>query len=144
MIAGTGNGWRSLGCGAARLGADASHGARIKQLHEAISRVIGEFHPDVCALESSFMSENAMSALKLGQIRGALMLTAQLHGLEVFEYAPRLIKQAVTGFGGAEKAQVAKMVKLQLGLAQLPSPADAADALAIALTHAVASRIPTR
>jgi crossover junction endodeoxyribonuclease RuvC len=144
VITRSGAGWRALGCGAARLGAEASHGARIKQLHEAISKVIGEFHPGVCALESSFMSENAMSALKLGQIRGALMLTAQLHGLEVFEYAPRLIKQAVTGFGGAEKAQVAKMVKLQLGLAQLPTPADAADALAIALTHAVASRAPAR
>ena len=140
VIVRAGRDWRALGCGAIRLAASDDHAERIGRLHEAVSAVIREHRPEACALESSFMSENAMSALKLGQIRGALMLTARLHGLPVSEYAPRLVKQAVTGFGGAEKGQVAKMVRLQLGMAEPPSPADAADALAIALTHAVSWR----
>ena len=144
VITRVGQDWRALGCGAVRLAATDDHAVRIGRLHEAISRVIGEFHPEACALESSFMSENAMSALKLGQIRGALMLTAGLSGLPVHEYAPRLIKQALSGYGGAEKSQVAKMVRLQLGMREIPVPADAADALAIAFTHAMASRLAGR
>ena len=137
----TAGGWRAVAWGAVRLSAEASHPERIKRLHEEITKIIAQHHPAVAAIESSFMSENAMSALKLGQIRGALMLTAGLSGLPVSEYAPRLIKQALSGYGGAEKGQVAKMVRLQLGMREVPAPADAADALAIAFTHAMASRL---
>jgi crossover junction endodeoxyribonuclease RuvC len=133
---GRAGGWRALAWGAVRLDAAAAHPERIRALHAAIDALIGAHRPAAAAIESPFMGENAMSALKLGQVRGALILTAKLRGLAVHEYAPRLVKQAATGHGGAEKSQVAKMVRLQLGLAETPSPADAADALAVALTHA--------
>ncbi len=134
-------GWGAVAWGVVRLPVEAPHSERILRLHGEITTLIARHRPAVAAIESSFMSENAMSALKLGQIRGALMLTAGLSGLAVHEYAPRLIKQALSGYGGAEKSQVAKMVRLQLGMREVPAPADAADALAIAFTHAMASRL---
>lgn len=132
--------WRAVAWGAVRLDPDDDHPARIAALHAAISAVIAEHRPAVAAIESPFMGENAMSALKLGQVRGALILTCKLAGLAVREYAPRLVKQAATGYGNADKGQVARMVALQLGLSKPPTPADAADALAVALTGAHAPR----
>ena len=132
--------WRAVAWGAVRLDPGDDHPARIAEAHAAISAVIAEHRPVMAAIESPFMGENAMSALKLGQVRGALILTCKLGGLTVREFAPRLVKQAATGYGNADKAQVARMVALQLGLQKPPTPADAADALAIALTGAHAPR----
>ncbi len=95
-------------------------------------------------IESSFVGNNARSAMLLGHARAAAILGLVAAGVPVGEYAPRLVKQSVTGYGAGDKQQVARMVALQLGLTELPSPADASDALAIAITHWAQSRLSAR
>ena len=108
---------------------------RLKQIFDAVLASIAEHRPHEIAIERVFMARNADSALKLGQARGAAICAAVHTGLPVCEYAAREIKQSVTGGGGAEKRQVQHMVSILLNIAQ-KLQADAADALAIALTHA--------
>lgn len=95
---------------------------------------IEEFKPDLMAMEASFYSENARTALVLGHARGAVMALAFRHGLDFVEFSPRSVKQAVTGSGAANKDRVARMMQAHLRLAELPKPADASDALAVAWT----------
>lgn len=116
---------------------------RLAQIYAGISELIARHPPGEFAIEQVFMSKNADSALKLGQARGCAIVCAANHGLPVSEYGPRQVKQAVTGTGAAEKAQVQHMVTAVLELSATPQ-ADAADALAIALTHAYsrAGRVP--
>lgn len=108
--------------------------SRLKLIYAGVSEIITQFSPDYFAIEQVFMAKNADSALKLGQARGAAIVAAVNHDLPVFEYAARQVKQTVTGTGGAEKSQVQHMVRTLLKLAANPQ-ADAADALAIAITH---------
>lgn len=108
--------------------------ARLKLIYAGVCEIITQFSPDFFAIEQVFMAKNADSALKLGQARGAAIVAAVNHDLPVFEYAARQVKQTVVGTGGAEKSQVQHMVKSLLKLAASPQ-ADAADALAIAITH---------
>lgn len=108
---------------------------RLQRIFAAVRAVVDEHQPDEIAIERVFLHKNADSALKLGQARGVALCAAIALGAEAHEYAPRAIKQAVTGFGGAEKAQVGRMISLLLQLEAVPQ-ADAADALAIALCHA--------
>lgn len=108
---------------------------RLLTLHNGLSSVIAQHRPQHVAIEETFVNKNALSSLKLGHARGVLMLTAQLAGLPVTEYAALLVKKSITGVGRAEKEQVAMMVKILLPGA-LPDSPDAADALAVALTHA--------
>ena len=129
---------RYIASGCIRL-KDESLAQRLAQVYAGISELIGIHRPAAFAIEQVFMSKNADSALKLGQARGAAIVCAANHGLTVNEYGPRQIKQAVTGSGGAEKTQVQHMITATLGLSGTPQ-ADAADALAIALTHLYASR----
>jgi crossover junction endodeoxyribonuclease RuvC len=107
--------------------------ARLGIIFDKLCRLILEHHPDRVAIEDVFYAVNVKSALKLGQVRGIAMLAASSHHLEVAEYAPLSIKSAVVGYGRAEKQQVQQMVARLLGLRELPQPADAADALAIAI-----------
>ena len=100
-----------------------------------IADVIRQYQPTVVAIEGLVYVQNTQIAFTLGQVRGVIIAGAAQCGLEIYEYAPRKVKQAVTGSGGAGKSQVALMVKAMLGLAELPGP-DVADALAIAITHA--------
>jgi crossover junction endodeoxyribonuclease RuvC len=88
-----------------------------------------------CAVEETFYAVNVKSALKLGHVRGAVLLTAARAGVEIFEYSPLAIKSALVGYGRAEKRQVQEMVRILLGLAQSPAPLDASDALAAAICH---------
>lgn len=97
--------------------------------------VIREHRPTVCVVEGLFYAQNLQTALLMGEARGAAIAAAAEAGLNVFEIAPRKVKQAIVGFGGAQKPAVARMVQRMLGLAVLPEP-DAADALALALAHA--------
>lgn len=108
---------------------------RLAQIYAGLSEVVGLHGPSQVAIERVFMAKNPDSALKLGQARGAAMVCMANHGLGLAEYAARQIKQAVTGQGGADKEQVQHMVTAILQLSASPQ-ADAADALAIALTHA--------
>lgn len=110
---------------------------RLEQVYEGISQVIGRLKPDQVALEEAFFAKDAKSALKLGMARGVIMLAAQKAGLPVFEYSPLLIKQTVTGYGRADKEQVREMVRIQLSMKKPPSPIDASDALATAITHII-------
>jgi len=129
---------RYLASGCLRL-KDDDLAQRLAQIYAGITELIAVHRPDALAIEQVFMSKNADSALKLGQARGVAIVCAANHGLPVSEYGPRQIKQAVTGTGAAEKAQVQHMVTAVLGLSGSPQ-ADAADALAIALTHIYAGR----
>jgi len=107
---------------------------RLDVLHAALAEVVEQYSPDEAAIEEIFMAKNARSALVLGQARGVLLLAAGRH-CEVYEYAARAVKKAVAGYGQADKQQVGQMVKMLLGLDEVPAQ-DAADALAIALCHA--------
>jgi crossover junction endodeoxyribonuclease RuvC len=117
----------------------AAPAARLRMIFEGLAALFGEHRPAEVAVERVFVSRNADSALKLGQARGAA-LCAVPGGIPVFEYAPRAIKLALVGSGGAEKFQVAHMVRVLLGVGG-PLSADAADALAVAVCHAHARRL---
>ncbi|WP_404362108.1 crossover junction endodeoxyribonuclease RuvC [Marinobacter sp.] len=116
---------------------------RLQTIFHSLATLIGEFRPDEFAIEQVFMARNPDSALKLGQARGAAIVSAANSGLAVHEYSARQVKQAVVGSGGADKAQVQHMVQTILGLSRKPQ-ADAADALAIALCHAHMSQSVAR
>ncbi|MBV9925631.1 MAG: crossover junction endodeoxyribonuclease RuvC [Acidobacteria bacterium] len=109
--------------------------ARLLKIHAGVEEIVEKFRPEVCAVEESFFAVNAQTALKLGHVRGVILLAAERAGVEIAEYAPRLVKQSVVGYGAAEKQQVQEMVRVLLKLKELPAPFDASDALAVALTH---------
>jgi len=108
---------------------------RLHILFSGLSEIIAAFQPDNAAIEDVFVSKNVSSALKLGQARGALVAACGFHGLRVAAYSPTMVKQAVVGFGRADKDQVGHMVRLLLHPPE-PCPEDAADALAVAICHA--------
>jgi crossover junction endodeoxyribonuclease RuvC len=122
-------------CGAVKLSPRHSMPARLTTIFNRLGAIIVEHGPDRVAIEDVFYALNVKSALKLGQVRGVAMLAASSAGLEVAEYSPLSIKCAVVGYGRAEKSQVQYMVTRLLGLAEIPEPPDAADALAIAICH---------
>ncbi|MGB9073640.1 MAG: crossover junction endodeoxyribonuclease RuvC [Terriglobales bacterium] len=122
-------------CGAIKLSPREPMPARLARIYRHLQQIISEHQPDRVAIEDVFYAVNVKSALKLGQVRGVAMLAAASAGLEVAEYSPLSIKSAVVGYGKAEKHQVQQMVTRLLKLDQVPEPADAADALAIAICH---------
>jgi len=134
---------RIIVCGAITASASASFPERLLGIHRGLAALLGEHRPDCVAIENLFHANNVRSALKLGHARGVAMLAAVEAGLTVFEYTPAEIKRAVVGYGRAEKPQVQHMVKIILGLDRVPSPHDAADALAVAICH-VHSQWPAR
>src|SRR5438876_11119396 len=124
-----------LSCGAVKLSPREAMAKRLSKIFNQLSTIILEHQPDNVAIEDVFYALNVKSALKLGQVRGVAMLAAATAGLEVAEYSPLSIKSAVVGYGRAEKNQVQHMVRQLLELEEIPEPADAADALAIAICH---------
>ena len=122
-------------CGVIRVDTKRSFPERLLEIHQGISEVIEIHQPDLASIEEVFMAKNPNSALKLGHARGVLILAAMQKKLPLGEYSPRQIKQAVAGYGNADKAQIQHMVKAILALAKTPSH-DAADALAVAICHA--------
>jgi crossover junction endodeoxyribonuclease RuvC len=110
--------------------------AALRLIYERLEEIISETRPDAVAIESVFYAKNVRSALTLGHARGVCILAAAVRGISLFEYSPLEVKQAVVGYGRAEKIQVQQMVRRLLGLAEPPSPPDAADALAVAICHA--------
>ena len=107
-------------------------------IFEGVRELVAEHAPDAVVLEESFVGADARTALSVGQARGAVLVAASSAGVACAEYAPARVKQAVCGYGRAEKAQVQRMVKAILALAELPEPDHAADALAVAICHALA------
>ncbi|MCC7417026.1 MAG: crossover junction endodeoxyribonuclease RuvC [Acidobacteria bacterium] len=120
-------------CGAIAAPPRTAFPDRLMQIHRGLAALLAQCRPDCVAVESLFYSVNARSALKLGHARGVAVLAAVEAGLPVFEHTPAEVKRAVAGYGRAEKPQVQHMVKLLLGLASVPTPHDAADALAVAI-----------
>ncbi len=128
-----------LEAGVIRSPRGAAFDQRILGIHQKLSEVIARHSPQAMAVESPFVEKNAATALKLGQIRGGILLTAGLHALPVGDFNPMQVKKAVSGYGWADKSQVGKMVMTLLSLAE-PLPADAADAAAVAIGHLLATR----
>lgn len=127
---------RFVTCGAISCAASASLPDRLRAIHDGLAAILRESGAECVAIESVFHAKNVRSALILGHARGVAVLAAVEAGLPVIEYTPAQIKSAVTGYGRAEKTQMQQMVKLLLGLDTVPTPHDAADALAVAICHA--------
>ncbi len=108
---------------------------RLKFVHESVTKLIQRYEPDVLAIEQLFFARNVTTAISVGQARGVVLLAAAQAGVAVVEYTPSEVKQAVVGYGKAEKSQMQEMVRIILDLDNVPEPDDAADALAIALCH---------
>lgn len=111
---------------------------RLKTIFDRVEELIAEHGPDAVALEESFVGADARTALSVGQARGAVLVACARCGVECVEYPPSSVKQAVCGYGRADKAQVQRMVRAILGLEAVPTPYHAADALAVAICHALA------
>jgi crossover junction endodeoxyribonuclease RuvC len=121
--------------GVVKLSSSATFASRLLKISRALQEVIDRLKPDACAIEEAFYSVNPKVTLKLGQVRGVVLLAAESAALEIGEYSPRRIKQTVAGYGNAEKNQVQEMVRVLLSLRAVPEPHDAADALAVAICH---------
>ena len=124
-----------LACGTIKSDEKQSLSERLKQLHNGLSEIVTSFAPDEAAVEETFVNKDARATLKLGHARGIALLVPALAGLSVAEYAPNLIKKTIVGAGHADKDQIHMMVKVLLPKSDAKTP-DAADALALALTHA--------
>lgn len=122
-------------CGTIRTQGEKDFSKRLLVIFDGLCEVIARHHPDVAAVEDLFIAHNPRSALKLGQARGAAVVAAMQSRLAVHDYTPRMVKQAVAGYGQADKEQVQRMVEVLLELNASPS-SDAADALAVAICHA--------
>lgn len=121
-----------------------STASRLAQLHVDIEELISEFEPDAVALEQVFFQVNVRTAMSVGQVSGIAMALAVRHGCQVVEYTPNQVKESVTGWGGADKLQVQKMVQARLGLSRPPEPVDAADAAAVALCFLASEPLQSR
>ena len=127
---------KCLDYGVIRIGQEDEFIQRLKFLSKDLKSIIKKYQPDLVAVEEIFFFKNVKTALKVGQARGVILLTAVEAGKEVIEFTPLQIKQAITGYGRAEKGQMQEMVKALLNLKQIPKPDDAADALAAAICAA--------
>lgn len=107
---------------------------RLNTIYDGLSAIVAEFKPDRAAVEEMFFSRNVTTAITVAQARGVILLSLQRAGLHINEYKPNMIKQSISGYGGAGKAQMQEMVRLLLNLESIPRPDDAADALAISIT----------
>jgi crossover junction endodeoxyribonuclease RuvC len=128
-------------CGVIKTDSKKSLPEKLKQIFEGLSQIIAKKHPEEFAIEETFYSKNAKSALVMGQARGVAILAAACAKMPVWEYSPKEVKCSIVGQGNASKLQVQYMVKNLLGLKNLPQPQDAADALAVALCHAQKMRV---
>ena len=130
-----GRNYRLVEFGVVRLKPSSPFPSRLLKIRRALEEIVSRLKPDACAIEDAFYASNPKVILKLGQVRGVALLAAESAALEIGEYAPRLIKQTVAGYGNAEKRQVQEMVRVLLSLSSVPEPHDAADALAVAICH---------
>jgi crossover junction endodeoxyribonuclease RuvC len=131
---------RLIECGVIRPPAKATLAGKLDVIFQELEGLIARHRPDALAVENVFVAHNVRSALVLGHARGVVLLAAARAGLVAFDYAPRDVKAAVVGKGGATKAQIQQMVARLLRLKTAPAPADAADGVAVALTHCLRSR----
>jgi crossover junction endodeoxyribonuclease RuvC len=135
---------RPMRFGAWKLPSRMTFAVRLREIHFLITGLVEQFSPDAVAVESVFTALNVRTTLKLAEMRGVVLLAAAQAQIPALSYSPREVKASVAGFGGASKEQVQQMVRSILSLPNTPQPADAADALAVALCHAYASRAQDR
>lgn len=131
-----GNKFRTIDYGAITTPAGMPTTERLNKIFHEMVAYIEKYKPDAVAIEELFFNSNQKTAITVAQARGALLVAATSSGVPVYEYTPLQVKQSVTGYGRADKSQIQQMVKMMLGLSQIPKPDDAADALAIAICHA--------
>ncbi|NLY08677.1 MAG: crossover junction endodeoxyribonuclease RuvC [Tissierellia bacterium] len=108
---------------------------RLSGIYHAIKVILERYEPDAVAIEELFFAKNVTTGIQVGHARGVLVLAANEYGVDLYEYTPKQIKQAITGYGAADKKQMQQMTKLLLGLEEVPKPDDVADALAVAIAH---------
>jgi len=135
VVEGLGSRYELVGFGTVKSSPKQQFSKRLLNIYNGVAEIMAEHSPDILAVEDTFYAVNVGVALKLGQVRGLMLLLAEQRGLEIAEYAPRLVKQTVVGYGNAEKHQVQEMVKVLLRMKAVPTPHDAADALAAAICH---------
>ena len=141
VVRGDGGAVSLVECGVIRTSADAALPQRLREIHEGLTDVLERHRPDAVAVESVFYGKNVRTTVLLGHARGAVLLAAAQRDLEVADYSPAEVKNGVVGTGRATKEQVQFMVKKLLRLKAVPSPADAADGVAVALCHLNAGRL---
>ncbi len=135
VIDGSGSKYALVDFGTVKSNSRLPFSKRLLNIYDGVADIMARQSPDVLSVEDTFYAVNVGVALKLGQVRGIMLLLAEQRGIEIAEYAPRLVKQTVVGYGNAEKHQVQEMVKVLLRMKTVPTPHDAADALAIAICH---------
>jgi len=133
---------RLVECGVLRTAAAAPLPARLKVLHDGVRGLLDRHRPDALAIESAFQGRNARTTIVLSHARGVILLAAETAGVAIGEYSPAQVKKAIVGRGAALKPQVGYMVAQHLRLARAPSPSDAADGVAVALTHLFLQALP--
>lgn len=116
------------------------HDERLEDIYNSLTEIIEATKPDAYSVEKLFFTRNITTAMTVAEARGVALLVARQHGVPIYEYTPPQIKQTLTGYGKADKKQVQEMVRLQLGLKEVPKPDDCADAIAAAITHAMMAR----
>jgi len=136
IISVTGNRLQALDFGVIETAAATLLEQRLEKIFEEVSALLGRYRPSATAVESLFFNANVRTALAVGQSRGVTLLACSIAGCGVFEYTPQQVKLAVVGYGKAEKSQVMEMVRVLLGLTEVPRPDHAADALGVAICHA--------
>lgn len=127
--------------GVIRTAAQAPLPGRLAELYGDLSAVVADHRPDVMAIESVFVNQNLQTAMSVARASGVIILVAAEHGIPVFEYTPSAVKSAVCGYGAATKDQIQQMIMRRLDLASAPQPADASDAVAVALCHTQSARL---
>lgn len=141
VVAGSGDELKVVAFGTITTAAGTPLAQRLQTIYRELTEIIEQWQPDASAIEELFFSKNAKTALAVGHGRGAAMLALANAGLPIVEYKPLEVKQAITGYGGADKQQMQQMVRLLLSLDDIPRPDDAADALAVAICHVHSARL---
>jgi crossover junction endodeoxyribonuclease RuvC len=129
--------YKLIDAGVIRTPAKQADEIRLQTIYENICEIIDELKPTVMSIEKLFFAKNVTTAMTVSQARGVILLAAQQRGLTIFEYTPLQIKQAITGYGKADKAQMQEMVRIHMNLKEIPKPDDCADAIAAAICHSM-------
>jgi crossover junction endodeoxyribonuclease RuvC len=141
VIDGDGSKMTMVDAGVITTPAHTPHDERLEDIFDSLTEIVKQTKPQAVSVEKLFFSKNITTAMTVAEARGVALLVARKARLPIHEYTPNQIKQTLTGYGNAKKQQMQEMVKLQLGLKEIPKPDDAADALAAAITHSLMSRV---
>ena len=141
VVESTGNAHKLLGYGAVTTEAHKSLPERLDEIYDGIRQMIDRYKPEAVSIEELFFNTNITTGIAVAESRGVILLACRHAGLPIYEYTPLQVKQAICGYGRAEKKQVMEMTRRLLGLEKIPRPDDAADALALAICHANMKRM---